>query len=284
MNFTNKHSLKFIFLFFFSMFYSQIYKNDSLRGNFTYLLKSKSNTLQPNYIHEELFSLQISDDRSFFISEKALQFDSIFLGELKFVDNGSKNVVDFRGKSFPKSTSNFMIIQTNDYIQYYRSLGMSLLSYKSPIITKWKLVNETKTINSLICKKAELSFKGRDWIAWYSSEIQFPYGPYKFSGLPGLIVKITDKKGDYDFELVKSLPTSSMRRKIITIDKSRYENSTLVTKNELDKAKENFNNNLSSSLENMGVKFTPEQKENLRLRQKNNELEKKGYNPIELEN
>ncbi|WP_417428517.1 GLPGLI family protein [Halpernia sp.] len=281
MNSTKRNILTLVFLFFFTVIYSQ--KKDSLRGNFTYLLKSKSNNLYPTNIYKELFSLQISDSRSFFISENTLKFDSIFLSETKSISNGNSKVIDFRGKSLPKLNSNFVIIQSNDNVQFYGMVGMSLLSYIEPKIQDWKLVNETKTINSLICKKAELSFKGRYWIAWYSTEIPFPYGPYKFGGLPGLIVKITDKQEDYDFELVKSIPSSVLKGKTIEIDKSRYENSKVVTKNELFKAKEDFRENLSHSFENMGVVLTSEQRENLRQKEKTNELEKKGYNPIELE-
>jgi len=257
--------------------------NRTKRGKPTYLLKSKPNNLYPDYIYEELFSLQISDDRSFYISEKILKLDSIYKTEFQKVFNsGSKNI-DFSGKSLPKTNSKFIIIQSNDNVQFYGRVGMSLLSYINPKINHWKLVNETKIINSLVCKKAELNFKGRHWTAWYSTEIPFPYGPSKFGGLPGLIVKITDKKGDYDFELVKSTPSYAMKGKVITIDKYYYENSKLVTKREFLKAKEKDEENMISSLESMGTVVTPEQREILRQRQKKNELEKKGYNPIELE-
>lgn len=285
MTFIIKHNLKFLFLFFFAVAYSQPSKKDSLRGCFTYLLKSKPNNLYPDYTYEELFSLQISDVRSFYISEKKLKSDSIYKNEFqKAINSNSSNIIiDMRGKSLPKTNSRFIIIQANDTVQFYDKIGTSLLSYTNPKINNWKLINETKTINSLVCKKAELNFKGRNWTAWYSTEIPFPYGPNKFGGLPGLIVKITDKKGDYDFELVKSTPSSAMKGKVITIDKSLYENPKLVTKRELREAKEKDEANIISSLESMGTIITPEQREILRQRQKKNQADKKGYNPIELE-
>jgi GLPGLI family protein len=281
MKFNRKNLTFFISLFLFFPYSQQIH-NDSLRAKFTYLLKSKPNNLYPNNIHEEFFSLQISDERAFFISEKTLEFDSVFLAESKSIIINSDNVVDFRGKSFPKITSDFLIIQDNNNIQYYKSVGMSLLSYKNPVINDWKLVNETKVINTLNCKKAELNYKGRHWIAWYSTEIQFPKGPYKFTGLPGLIIKISDTKGDYDFELVKSVKSSDLKDRIITIDKSRYENSKEVTKQILDKAKNNFMSNLHNSMGDLGVKLNTDQREVLRNSQKNDERERKGYNPLEL--
>lgn len=71
------------------------------------------------------------------------------------------------------SKSNFLIIQTNDNIEFYESVGLTLLSYNSPVINDWKLINETKTINSYVCNRAEV----REWTAWYTSEIPLPYGP-----------------------------------------------------------------------------------------------------------
>jgi len=179
--------------------------------------------------------------------------------------------------------SNFLIIQTNDHSQFYETIGMSLLSYNSPIIDNWKLINETKVINSITCKKAEVRYKGRDWTAWYSTEIPFPYGPYKFSGLPGLIVKITDKTRDYDFELVKSISSSNVKGKMITINKRHYQNAKLVTKKELVEARKNFRENSKHQLESMGTVFSQDPKDNFRERQKMNEVQKKGHNPIELE-
>lgn len=275
MNFIKKNILTIIFVLFFSLSFSQ--KTDSLRGKFTYLLQCKPNTLNRDYIYKELFSLQVSDDRAFFISENRLKFDSVFTAEF----NKNKSHIDLSNLS--ASTSSYLIIQTNETFQYYMSVGMTLLSYNSHVINDWKLSNEQKVINSIACKKAEVRYKGRDWIAWYSTEIPLPYGPYKFSGLPGLIVKITDKTGDYDFELVKSVSSSNLKGKTVTINKMYYQNPKLVTKKELVQAKADFRENAKYQLESIGTVFSQDPKDNLRERQKINEAQKKAQNPIELE-
>lgn len=51
------------------------------------------------------------------------------------------------------------------------------------------------------CQKAHISFGERNWEAWYSTEIPFQDGPYKFSGLPGLILEINSLDGDYSFTM-----------------------------------------------------------------------------------
>lgn len=64
----------------------------------------------------------------------------------------------------------------------------------------WKLdYDDEKKIGSLICKKATTHFRGRDYTAWYTLEIPLPYGPYKFHGLPGLIVSISDSSNTFSW-------------------------------------------------------------------------------------
>lgn len=275
MNFIN-FFLTVTFLFFYSISFSQTTMSDSLKGKFTYLLQYIPNNLNREHITKEFFSLQISDKRAFFISENKLKFDSVFIAEFnKRPDNINLSNIS--------AGSSFLIIQTNNNSQFYESIGITLLSYNSSVIDNWKLINETKIINSIACKKAEVRYKGRDWIAWYSSEIPLPYGPYKFSGLPGLIVKITDKTGDYDFELVKSVSSSNLKGKTVPINMEHFQSAKVVTKKELVQARANFRENAKYQLESIGTVFSQDPKDNLRERQKINEAQKKAQNPIELE-
>lgn len=64
-----------------------------------------------------------------------------------------------------------------------------------------KYHQKKKKIGEWNAQKAEADFAGRHWIAWFSTEIPIQDGPYKFRGLPGLIVKIEDKTGSHKLEL-----------------------------------------------------------------------------------
>ncbi len=59
---------------------------------------------------------------------------------------------------------------------------------------QWEIKNETRQIGKYICKKAIGNFRGRTYIAWFTEEIQLPYGPFKLHGLPGLILEAEDSE------------------------------------------------------------------------------------------
>ncbi len=68
---------------------------------------------------------------------------------------------------------------------------------------EWNLNDESDEICGQICKKATTTFRGRNWIAWYCPNIQSDNGPWKFGGLPGLILKIEDDKKEHVFEAIQ---------------------------------------------------------------------------------
>lgn len=263
--------------------YSQSYKQDTLRGEFTYRLKAKFST-RTDYRNEELFTLLIGDKHAFFASSNSLKRDSVLDNSRVITHNsdGSITLGIKKGTSTPETNFNFTIIQSSENIQYFAPVVMSVLTYKESVIKNWKLVDETKIINTIHCKKAEVTFKGRNWIAWYSPEIPLPYGPYKFSGLPGLIIKITDDRGDYDFELIKSVSGSKLKGKLINIRKSRYTEAIETTQQKLKQVLRNADGNAAAILASYGTTIIKGQ-EIIRQREKEREQNKQYENPIELE-
>lgn len=65
---------------------------------------------------------------------------------------------------------------------------------------EWEILPETKRIKDYKVQKATTSFSGRKYVAWFTPEIPIAEGPYKFNGLPGLILEIADTKEHWVFE------------------------------------------------------------------------------------
>ncbi|OYQ38267.1 hypothetical protein CHU92_05815 [Flavobacterium cyanobacteriorum] len=100
--------------------------------------------------------------------------------------------------------SNINIINLDgDNSVYYKDLKANTVVYKDHIRFKfftirdlfsgfnWELHNETKDILGYTCQKATCRFRGRDYTVYYTTSIPVSDGPWKFSGLPGLILELS---------------------------------------------------------------------------------------------
>lgn len=66
----------------------------------------------------------------------------------------------------------------------------------------WKTESNRDTvISGYKCLKASTELWGRKFIAWFTLEIPISYGPYKFCGLPGLIIQISDAEKQHNFTI-----------------------------------------------------------------------------------
>jgi GLPGLI family protein len=69
-------------------------------------------------------------------------------------------------------------------------------------VLDWTILSDTTQILGNNCQKALTTFRGRSYIAWFAPDIPLSAGPYKFRGLPGLIVKVEDTKSNFVYECI----------------------------------------------------------------------------------
>ncbi len=93
---------------------------------------------------------------------------------------------------------------------------------------KWNVKNERQKIGSFNCKKATTSFRGRFYEAWYTEDVPLRNGPWKFCGLPGLIIKIKDSNSDFIYELTGINLKEKFDDKLISIP-SKFVNDKVIT-------------------------------------------------------
>ena len=69
-------------------------------------------------------------------------------------------------------------------------------------VLDWTILPDTASFLDYPCQKATLKFRGRNYEAWFAPQIPVNDGPWKFFGLPGLILKVKDTESQFDFECV----------------------------------------------------------------------------------
>jgi len=67
---------------------------------------------------------------------------------------------------------------------------------------QWKIEPGTREILSYTCQKAVTDFRGRHYEAWFAPDLPVNDGPWKFSGLPGLILAVEDSAKNFSFQAV----------------------------------------------------------------------------------
>lgn len=223
--------------------------------------------------------LDTDGKKSFFYAENTLKRDSL-MDRMRATRNFDRSQMQNL-----RSNINFTIEKdlTNQSLVYKSRIGRDNYSYPETPVFEWKILSETVKIGDYQTQKAETRFGGRTWYAWFTQEIPFQDGPYKFSGLPGLIVKIQDAKGDYSFDLMQTKKIAEIyqplnRGQFITLSKSKYREM----EKKMQKDPASFVNALRNSGGRGGNRPAMDPKE-MQERQKRMEAEiKSRNNPIEL--
>ncbi|OBW43230.1 hypothetical protein AB670_00422 [Chryseobacterium sp. MOF25P] len=177
--------------------------NLSAQGNrFTYEYQFRIDSTKTDSLKKEFVNLDIFPTKSYFYGQAKFASDSIANNSIIEQRRSTPNSISYSSttdewnisylieKSYPsfKTTWFTNIEQTNMIVE------------ETPVI-KWQILPETQKIENYNCQKATANFGGRIWEAWFSKDLPFPDGPYKFHGLPGLIVKLEDKTKSHQFSL-----------------------------------------------------------------------------------
>ncbi len=64
---------------------------------------------------------------------------------------------------------------------------------------KWTITKENKKILGYSCQQAKGIYRGRNYIAYFATEIPIQNGPHNFDGLPGLILEVYSDDGVVQF-------------------------------------------------------------------------------------
>ncbi|WP_179473243.1 GLPGLI family protein [Chryseobacterium sp. H1D6B] len=168
---------------------------------FTYEYSFKPDSLNLEKTETELMGLFIDGNESTYVSLTKLRRDSAIAQKMK--GNGTSSNMSVSLSTFPKEKVPG-IIQKNwpsNKVVSYQFVGVDGFKITQNIIHDWHITAETDEIEGKKCQLATIQYKGRMYNAWFTNEIPISEGPYKFSGLPGLIVKIEDTKKQHIWEL-----------------------------------------------------------------------------------
>lgn len=258
--------------------------SDEFKYKAVYQLAYQPDSTDVSSVTSEEMWLYLGDDISKFSSKGKALKDSL--------DHNKKisgaGMADFKARTEMTRTE-------FDYA-IYKNIPENKISYTLQILRdnfryeedeealEWNILPETRIISGYESQKAKTVFRGREFTAWFTTEIPFSDGPYKFSGLPGLILQLNDNKDHYVFELIQF---KSLEQTVpFTLETRDY---IFISRDELLQQKRKYEEDPFAALENANrgstkkvtIGLTAQQKRE-HLKKIRAELEKKN-NPIELE-
>lgn len=178
-------------------------------NRFVYQVTMKPDANNKSDIKTENAYLDISAEKSMFYSENRIKRDSVMQANRQ--SGGARGFNRDQMESL-RSNINYSIEKDkkNQKTIYKDRLGRDMYSYEEDRPLNWKILSETTKIGDYKVQKAETDFGGRKWTAWFTTDLPYQDGPYKFTGLPGLVVKVEDSAGDYSFDLMKNYKISEI--------------------------------------------------------------------------
>ncbi len=82
---------------------------------------------------------------------------------------------------------------TKNYLRTEETIRTNIILEEKLDLFNWNLTKESKSILGYHCTKAECHFRGRDYVVYFTTEIPFKATPWKFHGLPGVILEAYSK-------------------------------------------------------------------------------------------
>lgn len=173
-------------------------ENETILITYKASIKKNKNS---NRTSTETVNLFISPKESVFIDRKLLQFRKVLAKDLppqeRAREMGMIGSAWFKCIIVKNFEENSTIVMEEHLQKQYNAYQQASMSPEN-----WNIISDSdSTIAGLKTHKAECRFGGRRWLAWFTPEIPVSDGPYKFSGLPGLIVKLESSEGDYSFHI-----------------------------------------------------------------------------------
>lgn len=222
---------------------------------FSYEYKFVTDSTAKDRSITELMYLDISKNGSKFYSRDKVLADSL----MREIDKRGSN--DFQGIKFG-SVQHIVEKTYPDYkVQFFNRIDMDEYKVSDGRKIDWKILPDQQKVGEFNAQKAVGNFAGRQWIAWFTTEIPIQDGPYKFNGLPGLIVKIEDRTNSHSFVLkeVKRLKAKDVW--ISDDNRKRYDPLIILSQDKYKKQFIDARNNPTKGMRQLmsrggSVKFT----------------------------
>lgn len=175
----------------------------------TYEFSYVKDTSDMKYYHDRNI-LEIGRRVHHFYSLYAAMMDSMHYNHYSAIPRG-----DVRRLEMGVNTTKWL---KSDEIPWYMDIYTSPLKKERLVSTRfddceyqyseyiepleWQITPQSDIILGYVCYQATTVFRSRVWQAWFTTDLPYSLGPWKLGGLPGVILRATDKQRLFQWEAI----------------------------------------------------------------------------------
>ncbi|MDQ0064468.1 GLPGLI family protein [Chryseobacterium lathyri] len=188
-------------------------------NRFFYDYKYVADSTNRAEVKSDIMLLDIDKSGSKYYSREKFVADSTTKADIaKQMKGGFGGSINIKKNIKPGTIFSSVTKKYPEYnISFSEKVGNTTYKITEDQKPEWKILPEKEKIGEYNTQKATTNYGGRSWIAWFTTDIPIQDGPYKFCGLPGLIVKIEDTKGYHIMTLIGNKKTEVVSEEALQI-------------------------------------------------------------------
>lgn len=204
-----------------------------LEVQYEYSFVRDTTDLDPNHRFKELMLLDFNSNSSLFYSQQYVAAREVIKQKTAAAQTSSN--VEIKAADLPKYKVGYSVYREGSKIYFTSNINRDFFTFENTYLNWDTNYKDVKTILGYQCNKATTKFGHRFYTAWYTKEIPISEGPYRFKGLTGLILEVSDENRYHSFT------ATGIEKKQLEI--APLQKGIPVTKEQYIKKREEFRSN-----------------------------------------
>lgn len=155
---------------------------------------------------EAMMVLRLGNSSSLFYPQAKFESDSLSrnvgsISELHAIQDSIR-------QRYGRITATYYVMKDyeKNQLDFYDRVIQTYKYTEALPVFDWQYMDEKKMIGQYECQKATCKFGGREYEVWFAPDIPISDGPWKFNGLPGLVMEANDVQHHYEFQFLGMRP------------------------------------------------------------------------------
>ncbi|WP_027380299.1 GLPGLI family protein [Chryseobacterium daeguense] len=171
-----------------------------LEVQYEYSFVRDTTDVDENHRFKELMLLDFNSNNSLFYSQQYVAARDAVKKATTAAQSGSN--VEIKAAELPKYKVGYSVYREGSKIYFTSNINRDFFTFENTYLDWDTNYKDVKTILGYKCNKATTKFGNRVYTAWYTKDIPVSEGPYRFKGLTGLILEVSDPNKFHSFTAI----------------------------------------------------------------------------------